>query len=551
MSTDDDSDEQYQTTRRNAMKAGGSFVLVPASHQDQSTWDRIKEWLGQDSDKAGTGENVYLKVNDELITEDTKTLHLQGYGVGEAVEKNEHADEGVAIVQLDVEDEDINPRSVGTEDIGSGIIRQADIEEPTRHQHNEREIWSTKPRTIYVDPSGSLPADGSADDPFPQPDHAIDRVPQFIQHETVIDIADGTYDGGKVDPAVMHFIGGEPHDQPFRIVGNPSTPENVVMKQAWDFAFREGNELDDPTVEGLTFEGGVENQGGMLKITDCVFRDQGGLIASFVGHNAGTTIFQRCRFEKPITRAIQAHYGHKVILLNCEINGTDYGIHASQGARVVIDESTAPVGGDLGGWKAERGATIIGADGQPYNNKKPLMDDWDDGELSNRFRTAAGYRPDWRIRNGSPTTGDGYVELASGGQIDTATSMTTGTWETVFEAQTAPSSGTLKVRPMSPADDRVEVRLADTAVALYLNGTQEAVDSSGWAGDTAQHSLEITRSTDIDGSGNPGYAVDIDGSNVLQVKSTYIPDMIGSTRFDYRNDWDVAVRFYELQERLE
>lgn len=125
MSTDDN--EEMRATRRDVNKAAGGAIFVPLSHQDQSWRDKVKSWFGQDSDKAGTGENVYLKVNDELITKDTKTLHLQGYGVGEAIEKNEHADEGVAIVTLDVDDEDISPRSVDADELSSIQIANHDV----------------------------------------------------------------------------------------------------------------------------------------------------------------------------------------------------------------------------------------------------------------------------------------------------------------------------------------------------------------------------------------------------------------------------------------
>ena len=234
--------------------------------------------------------------------------------------------------------------------------------------------------------------------------------------------------------------------------------------------------------------------------------------------------------------------GCQLELNSCTGVLSKYVAEVNRGATLV--DTNNGVYGELGYISPGNGGALRHRDGTYAHNKVALSDDFADGQLTDRalHESRAGFYPEWKTIVGSPSATSGALVFPSGskhivspgvrqadGSITTfrISRMMTGTWRWDYQFQVTPSSSYFAVRPIVDDNDnlwRIKV-FADGTVNLEKadSGSVSTVVSGSWSVDTASHTIKFVRSKDIDGNGNIGVELIVDGTSQGTATDTFVP----------------------------
>jgi len=187
-----------------------------------------------------------------------------------------------------------------------------------------RPIRSGAPIRLHVDPeTGRDDNDGSDTAPLATLQEALNRLPNFITHPTVIELADGEYEAEpwQINSSIhfINFLKEDGFDNPFLIVGNPESPGNVRLSNTgWiNLSFR-GSVPYRTVIRGVQFDGTVQNYAGAMKLERCRFTGLNTDDPSYGldGYDA-LSIVEECWFGGEVGTAVYANQGHRVYLTEC------------------------------------------------------------------------------------------------------------------------------------------------------------------------------------------------------------------------------------------
>jgi len=186
-----------------------------------------------------------------------------------------------------------------------------------------------------------------------------------------------------------------------------------------------------------------------------------------------------------------------------------------------------------------------------------LLDSFGDGNWSSRDRTKNNYpiplnlartdarifRPEWELRNGSPSTVDDALSLTAGDTTEQSVMKSSledlnnqKTWEFDWQFQTAPTAGVFAWRLMV-SGDLVQVKIgSDNSFELMKReaGTWSTLISNTWAVDNASHTTKVTR--DLNGN----WELFLDGTSQGTATDTILPS--GELRTSLINQADAEIR---------
>lgn len=187
----------------------------------------------------------------------------------------------------------------------------------------EQPIYSEKPIRIHVDPSvGDDSGPGTENKPLASFQEALNRLPLFIFHSTRIYLHDGEYvhDPSSIESRIhtvtfQKGLSGE--GEPFKIVGNPSDPSKVVLSNTGYINLSiKGTVPYRTVVEGVQFEGILQNYNGTFSVQNCRFNGSVENVNGLDGY-AGFSMLEDCWFGGSVKRAIYANQGHRIHVENC------------------------------------------------------------------------------------------------------------------------------------------------------------------------------------------------------------------------------------------
>jgi len=429
-----------------------------------------------------------------------------------------------------------------------------DLESQTQVARNDRPMFSTVDRTVYVDPDdgddGVPTARVTQDNPLRTLSEALFRVPFVVQHEWVIKLANGTYDSSSAmnGPTMNFSTWNTPGVIPaFRIEGDQSTPSNVVIDTNYFNLHTHNAETDDSpdaVLSGLQFEGNINNKGGLLSVANCRFtgnRNSGGAI---LGKAGGRTQFHNCTFEPGLDHVVNlSNVGAEAVLSNCQGRVSEYVYDLEAGAKAFHNGGNS-ISADLGLYTIGSGGVLFYNNGTALPNDRQIVDDFDDGRLfggritDNRFV----YRPEWEDRRGNVTATDGVMRLPEG-DSGRQHVRNRDVWNVIseivfdFRFESEPSTGSLQFAFHHTRLDRDRWAVTvDNGGSYRLDKTDGGSDTNGvvsgsWPGDTRWHTARVTRGED--GS----WELFLDGSSVGTASDGYLKSPLTS-RTSVVNDAD-------------
>jgi hypothetical protein len=181
----------------------------------------------------------------------------------------------------------------------------------------DRDIVSTDPIQIWVDPNGDDDAAGTDGAPIASLQEALNRLPYILAHPVDIVLTSGTvenptvHDTGYGVISSMHistYSGNNEARDYFdnatgmnvAIRGESENPEKTILYGDYfqSFSFL-GNSPLNVGMKNLTVDSGVQNYGGVFGCNDCVLRGSPELDILFAGY-AGVTYATRCEITAPI-----------------------------------------------------------------------------------------------------------------------------------------------------------------------------------------------------------------------------------------------------------
>lgn len=452
---------------------------------------------------------------------------------------------------------DFGVNSIHTDNarIGAGFA------DSTKHIPPEGLPFTTEePVEIWVDSAnGNNSNAGTETSPVSTIAEAWDRVAALqMNHPFAVKIKPGTYTGRIPRLPPRMFVGHEPHTGPFSLLqGQGDNPEDVVVQVELDvpvFCV----EPDDPLLENFQMDRTLRPKGGHFRIDDVVFTGDGEMPtgAAIKAHNTCKLQARRCEFQRGCDYAVDMTMGGEVYLNKPSGVVSDYAIHAANSGRVFLELDSQGFGGERGLYDLGSGGQLISRDGRNYRSDRYLTDDFADGRFDeHRMMTQAfAHRPAWRVDSGSPTAGNGYVELGSGDTIEVTTHggmrMVNGHWEFEWEYQAAPAGGSLMLHCWANGGTdarRIQINPAgDFELQRRVDSANITEVSSTWSVDQNRHTAMVTRSEDIDGSGNAGVELFLDGESQGMDTNTVIQDVTGFPEVRLWNDSDVPVRIYTV-----
>lgn len=414
-----------------------------------------------------------------------------------------------------------------------------DLESQTQVARNDRPMFSTGSRTVYVDPNdgddGVPTAQATQDNPLRTLSEALFRVPFIVQHEWVIKLADGTYDSTSAmsGPTMNFSTWNTPGVVPaFRIEGNQSTPSNVVIDVNYFNLHTHSAETDDSpdaVLSGMQFEGNINNKGGLLSIANCRFtgnRNSGGAI---LGKAGGRTQFHNCTFEPGLDHVVNlSNVGAEAVLSNCQGRVSEYVYDLESGAKAFHNGGNS-VSGDLGLYTIGAGGVLFYNNGTSLPNDRQIVDDFEDDRLfagritDNRFV----YRPEWEDRRGNVRATGGVMRLPEG---DSGRQQVRNrdVWNVIneivfdFKLESTPSVGSVQFAFHHARLDREKWAITvDHDGSYRLDKTADSSDTNGvisgsWGRDTQWHTARVTR-----GDGG-SWELFVDGSSVGSATDGYL-----------------------------
>ncbi|WP_262180216.1 hypothetical protein [Haloarcula laminariae] len=410
--------------------------------------------------------------------------------------------------------------------------------ESSKHTSTERPQISSESHTFYVDPdSGSDSNPGTDTEPLQTIGEFLNRLPEFTYHQYKCLLKPGTYnEGGTIIGAPVNIIGSDPHNDSFVIKSTTGTPSDVVIENSLALGTIT-NEMDDAFISNITFADSFQLLSGNIKLGNVTFtgaeNSLNGIAAPI--HHTGSITFQDCNFQTGLTHAAQLRQGAQAYFSNCDGRVSGYVAVARHNGQVSEDSQNNVIG-KIGFAYQGRGGRYINYDGEPYSRDARVYDDWGDGRLSNRLRPAtAGYRPEWTNDHGSPTAREGGAVLPTGDSNYQSiispykkSKMTTGTWTVEFSCQSTPTAGELWLELIRQGNNnRYYVDFAgdgNLALAKVEGGVASAPITSSWTPDTATREVKFVRTQDVDGNGNTGLELIVDGNSQGTETETFLPD---------------------------
>jgi len=186
-----------------------------------------------------------------------------------------------------------------------------------------RNLTTTDHVELYVDPNaGSDDNKGDESAPLASFQEALHRLPFILQHSVRIYLANGDYtaDSNTIHSNI-HYInfmkGMNGYDSPFKIIGNTSDPSQVRLSNTGyvNLCFK-GQVPYRTVIEGIQFEGLVQNYNGAFTVRNCRFNGNVVGVHAFDGYT-GFSILEDCWFGGNVDRAIYANHGHRIYVRNC------------------------------------------------------------------------------------------------------------------------------------------------------------------------------------------------------------------------------------------
>ena len=188
-----------------------------------------------------------------------------------------------------------------------------------------RDVVSQEPMEIYVDPAeGDDSNPGTELDPIETLQEALNRLPYIIVHLAKIHLAEGDY---AEDPQVInsgiHLVSfkrwSDEEQFPLIIQGDPENPENVRLSEiGWTNIAINGHVPYRTVIEGIQFDGKVQNYSGVISIRNCRFTGQNVDTDqnAIDGYN-GYTLVENCWFGDQVNTAMYANQSHQIQVSNC------------------------------------------------------------------------------------------------------------------------------------------------------------------------------------------------------------------------------------------
>lgn len=252
------------------------------------------------------------------------------------------------------------PQQGGSTVIVEELIHSA--RETNTHASKNRPIISTEPKEVFVDPNrGDDSNDGSQGAPLGSLQEALGRIPIVVQHDHHINLANGTYDGGKPVTAPVHFAGGNHQPHPMRIQGNPNDPSQVVIDNNVMLSTH-SNEMDNALLRDVTITGSLQNIDSHFQVQNIRFTGTnseavlGG--AAFKTHDPSITMLRDCTFSDNYDFAADVALGARLMMDECSGNVSNYGVNAIKGS-TAIDIGSNDLSGGNGYINLEDGSRYV------------------------------------------------------------------------------------------------------------------------------------------------------------------------------------------------
>lgn len=182
-----------------------------------------------------------------------------------------------------------------------------------------------------------------------------------------------------------------------------------------------------------------------------------------------------------------------------------------------------------------------------------------------------GFYPEWKTIQGSPSATDGAMVLPSDGNRHIAdaavrqgdgtlqgyrfSQMMTGTWSWEYQWQSTPSSGSVDLYPIRESGGDYWTVFVNSNGTINLNKGQDGSFNGGllsgsYTVDTNIHTVSATRSADIDGNGNTGWELFIDGVSQGTTTDSFAPEP-NNRRIDYDSSTDADLHIRDYKEERE
>lgn len=204
---------------------------------------------------------------------------------------------------------------------------------------SDRDIVSTKPIQIWVDPDGDNSGAGTENEPIASLQEALNRLPYVLSHPVDIVLTSGTkgnptiHDTGGGVMSGMHmsiYHGYEEGERYFdgatglnvAIRSESGNTDDTVLYADYFLSFSFlGNSVINVGLKNLTVEAGIQNYGGSFGCLDCVLKGSPGLDGLLFAGYAGNTFATRCEITAPVVTTDSG--GGVTGLNNCTVDPGD------------------------------------------------------------------------------------------------------------------------------------------------------------------------------------------------------------------------------------
>jgi hypothetical protein len=429
--------------------------------------------------------------------------------------------------------DDISPASVTTPD----LINQPNNTNP-ENVNGERNVISSDETTIFVASTGSDSNDGSSSSPVATIQEAFDRMAHIQNHlfEIVLDDTVGASSLVQPPTAMINHLPDGTGNGGFYLHGDTNNITAVTLDEDQiDFNMLSGDFGNNFVIEAFEYNGQFKGRNTMGRIRNITFSNtKAGQSFGVAGKNTKWNV-DNCIFNSGLDSIARTRAG-----------GVAW-IHGCSGS----------VTGDL--FIEERGGVVSYGNTNTVEGTFPstyLFDDWHDGKLTDRATPDHRWKrfyPTWTEPVGNPSASRGFLSLPDGSSTAQIAQYSGSTWsrgnfEFDFDMQAAASSGDLKVTPiLQDGNNNIFVQVVDGG-ALRLRkedgGAFSTLVSASWGDDTAEHTVRVESSRDIDGNGNAGYELFYDGVSQGSATDSFVPN---PDRIRLTNKADVEFRIRRVQ----
>lgn len=448
------------------------------------------------------------------------------------------------------------------QDIDSILAQfQMELVSQNLHARDDRPLFTTDDRTVFVDPSsGSDTNDGTSGAPLKTLKEAMRRVPFVVQHDYIIDLADGTYanadEGNSIlgPPMILAGWQGPNTSSNFKVRGNQTNPENVIIEAGIGIGIIQAEEDDtgaDAVFSGFTLRGDINCKAGKGLTVDNV-RFTGTTVAAnhaIQGKGDFSVTLRNCEFDT--NRGHVAHFGEHggEIMMKGGNTGTvsEYTYWLGGGATGRFSSNGDQIG-QKGQYQIDNGAQLIDMHGQPRGRDVQLTDDWDDGRWDSARIGPAGdqHRPEWSDAgtNAPSVTSDGKLLMPANSKVNGPVHPNLPSEVTFdYQWQSDPTSGTLQLRWGWDFAEYWQILIdngTDVKLQKRISSTTSDVISGTGSDDTSEHEMKITRSE------SDAYEIFEDGTSLGTASDSDYPSRDNAWEVEIRNEADAGVTIDNL-----